>query len=217
MNYPSLSLSKESIEGAFKMATENDEKKTFQKRPAFKDKFSSGDAQKCESCDFKTPKHEQMRQHILIKHSGVKNKCTYCDYTHYYPNRVKIHENQIHKKIPRISGKKNMVCFDIQCPHFRTKECDFLENHGRHLCTKCKFATKRTSDLKLHTEKVHDGVVFSCEECQYSIASKRRLTLHIRSEHEGVVFSCKLCDATLKTEEYLKRHTMRKHAFKKHE
>ena len=69
----------------------------------------------------------------------------------------------------------------------------------------------------VHTEKVHDGVVFSCEECQYSSASKRRLTLHIRIEHEGVVFSCQLCDATLKTEEYLKRHTMRKHAFKKHE
>ena len=205
MNYPSLSLSQESIENAFK-AREDVEKKTFQRKPAFKDKFSSGDAQKCEKCDFKTDKHEQMRQHILIKHSVVKNKCNYCDYTHYYPNRVKVHENYIHKKIPRITGKKNMVCKNIQCPNFCTTECNMLEKHGRHLCTKCKFATKKPSDLKLHIERVHEGVVFSCEECQYSHTSRRQFTDHIRTVHEGVVFSCNLCQYSAQERRNLNDH-----------
>ena len=199
MNYPSLSLSKESIESAFKVATENYEKKTFKKHSGwktFKEKFSSGDAQKCENCDFKTSKHEQMRQHIVIKHSGVKNKCTYCDYTHYFPNRVKIHENHVHKKIPRRTGsysKKKIVCRNSQCPQVGTKECDFLESHCRQFCMKCKFSTKRTADLNSHIQSVHDGKVYTCEECQYSNSSRRRITLHIRSVHEGVVFSCDQC------------------------
>ena len=241
MNYPSLSLSHESIENAFKV-TENLEKKHFRRKPAFKDKFATGDAQKCEKCDFKTCKHEQMRQHILIKHSEVKNKCSYCDYTHYYPNRVKIHENHIHKKIPRITHKKRMVCNNIQCPYFCTRECTVLENHGLHFCTKCKYATKRTSDLKLHIQRVHEGVVFSCEECDHSNTSRWQLTRHIRSVHEGVVFSCdecqysapekrnlnehiravhegvdltcKICQVSLKTEKSLKDHIRRTHGSK---
>ena len=212
----------------------------FKKQPAFKDKFSGGEAQKCEKCEFKTAKHEQMRQHILIKHSGVKNKCTFCDYTHYYPNRVKVHENHVHKKIPRIqyvSGKKNMVCNDIQCPQVGTKECNLLENHGRHFCKKCKYAAKRTSDLRIHDQRVHDEVIINivckniecpkvgtkgcnsleahckhfCKECTFSSKRKDVLNSHIQSVHEGVIFTCEECQYSSARRRVLTRHIQSVH------
>ena len=205
MNYPSLSLSQESIEIAFAV------KKNSAKKPSFKDKFSNGDDQKCEKCDYRTSKHEHMRQHMVTKHSGVKHKCAYCDYTHYYPSTIKTHESQVHKKIARISGKENMVCNDKQCPHFFTKECKEIENHGRHFCTKCEYTTKRTADLKVHIQSVHEGVVFSCEECHYSDLNKRRLTKHIRSVHEGVIFSCDECQFSSKEKRRLNQHIQAVH------
>ena len=148
---------------------------------------------------------------MVTKHSGVKHKCAYCDYTHYYPSKIKTHESHVHKKIARISGKKNMVCNDKQCPHFFTKECKEIENHGRHVCTKCEYTTKRTADLKVHIQSVHEGVVFSCEECHYSDSNKRRLTKHIRSVHEGVIFSCDECQFSSKEKRRLNQHIQAVH------
>ena len=130
MDYPSLSLSRESIENAFAVK----DKDTLRKQSSFKGKFSSGDVQKCEKCDYKTSKHEHMRQHMVIQHSGIKHKCAYCDYTHYFPNRVKTHENHIHKKIPRRKGSY-------------TK------------CDECSYSTTKKSKLKKHTQAVHEGAV----------------------------------------------------------
>ena len=57
------------------------EDKAFQKQLTFEENFASktltekianNDVQKCGECEYKTSIQEQMRQHMLIKHSGIK-------------------------------------------------------------------------------------------------------------------------------------------------
>ena len=45
------------------------------------EKFANNDVQKCGECEFKTSIQEQMRQHMLIKHSGIQHKCPQCEYS----------------------------------------------------------------------------------------------------------------------------------------
>ena len=182
MDYPSLSLSRESIENAFAVK----DKDTLRKQSSLKGKFSSGDVQKCEKCDYKTSKHEHMRQHMVIQHSGIKHKCTYCDYTHYFPNRVKTHENHIHKKIPR---RKD--------PYTK--------------CDECSYSTQRKSKLKKHTQAVHEGAVFTCEICNVSV---KYLEEHTRRVHENVqrTFSCEQCQFSTKGKRDLGDHIRSAHA-----
>lgn len=117
---------------------------------------------------------------MLIKHSGIKHKCPQCEYTHYYPNRVKSHENQIHKKIRRITGKKRMLCNDNTCSQFGSNECKEIELHGRHKCAECDFVSRLLQDLNRHIERVHEGVIYRCEKCQYCSKTKYELNIHLR-------------------------------------
>ena len=177
------------------LCIDSNEDKAFQKHPTLKEKFANksfteqfanNEVRKCEECEFKTSIQEQMRQHMLIKHSGIKHKCPQCEYTHYYPNRVKSHENQIHKKILRITGKKIMLCNDITCSHFGSNECKEIELHGRHKCAECDFVTIRLQDLKRHIERKHEGVIYRCEKCQYFSKSKYDLHIHRQSKHSNI-------------------------------
>ena len=152
----------------------------------FTEKFANNDAQKCGECEFKTSIQEQMRQHMLIKHSGIQHKCPHCEYTHYYPNRVKRHENHFHKKIPYISGKNSMLCNNVICPLFGSNECKELDLHGRHKCAECNFATRRLNLLNKHIGSVHEGEVYRCDECQYFSKTKRDLNNHIQSKHASI-------------------------------
>ena len=177
------------------LCIDSNEDKAFQKQPTLKEKyanksfteqFANNEVQKCEQCEFKTSIQEQMRQHMLIKHSGIKHKCPQCEYTHYYPNRVKSHENQIHKKIARITGKKIMLCNNVTCSQFGSNECTQLELHGRHKCAECDFVTIRLQDLNRHIGRRHDGEIYRCEKCQYFSKTKYDLHIHRQSKHSNI-------------------------------
>ena len=122
--------------------------------------------QKCDKCEYETNKVVLLRDHIAIRHSEVKHKCTECDYQHHFPNRVRSHYKQVHMGIPR--GDAN--CKSAQCPYFGTRVCLLLEEHALYQCVQCKFTAKRKFQLKHHVGKTHDGITFSCEQCKFSSA-----------------------------------------------
>ena len=135
MNFTNFSLSRESIQNAF------GKKMSPQKNPPqVKVVTENDDTHKCDKCEYKTSKIALMRDHILVKHSGVKNKCTECNYQHHFPNRVQRHFKQVHMGIPR---NKNETCKSTQCPNFATTKCLFLEDHILHHCEQCNFTQKK--------------------------------------------------------------------------
>ena len=155
MSFTSFSMSRESIENfEFKVASEND------------------GLQKCDKCDYKTSKAALMYDHILVRHSKVKHKCTECDYQHHFLNRVGTHFKQVHMGIPKKRSESNGSCKIPECSNFQTTVCLFLEEHVLYQCEQCNFKAIRRDQLNHHVGKVHDGISFSCEQCQYSSAWK---------------------------------------------
>ena len=77
MNYPSLSLSKEIIEGAL-VAQTNCPKKLPQ----------NNETLKCAKCDYKTVKKNYLDNHNRSKHPKSKINCFNCDFTHAFPRET---------------------------------------------------------------------------------------------------------------------------------
>ena len=118
MDYPSLSLKQELIDkifngasyeipklseqtlssGAIRMKKHHNRQKELRLQNAV--------IEECDQCDFKTSKYMAMYRHKREKHLVSKQKCTDCDYSHIYPNRVKMHHNRVHKG----NKKKKKLC-----------------------------------------------------------------------------------------------------------
>ena len=190
MSFTSFSMSRESIENfEFKVASEND------------------GLQKCDKCDYKTSKAALMYDHILVRHSKVKHKCTECDYQHHFLNRVGTHFKQVHMGIPR-GGRS---CKRIKCPNFGTTLCLFLEDHVSYQCEQCNFSARSSRGLNLHVQSVHEGIAFTCEFCQKSFVERRGLKYHVQSVHEGIKFTCEFCQKSYVEKKKLQRHIKEDH------
>ena len=107
MNYPSLSLSAESIERAFsekknislpKTITGKKDKKS---EPQDQSYVKNGGTKDCYNCDFKTSKYEDLFDHIRQSHfgQGKKHKCPECNFTNSTLFRIKRHLYEVHLKI----------------------------------------------------------------------------------------------------------------------
>ena len=190
MDYSSLFLSNESIENAFKS---NQQKVT---RKGFASLVKSGtkkDFEKeCEKCDFKTSTYNYMYVHNRIKHSDIKHKCTECNYTHAYPTKVRSHYKQVHLGVPKYKQK----CRKESCKDVGTEDCKELQ-HFNIYCGQCEFSTKRNDTLKIHTKRVHEGLIesFLCKQCDFITNLKSSLKRHIAGKHlEETVHEKYKCD-----------------------
>ena len=190
MNYPSLSLKQNLIDEVFsglKYGTEKQLQQTSPSRQKMHDKIQKdlrlqrGLVEDCDQCEYKTSKFKAMYRHKRENHLVLKQKCTDCDYSHIYPNRVKKHFNQVHRGIQR---RRHERCRSEECEFAGTQNCSELQNHSLFFCTKCELSFKRSDDLKFHNEKVHEGLFYSCDYCDsYSTARKSDLRRHIICKH----------------------------------
>ena len=85
MNFSDLYLSQDSIDKEFSTNGSKRDKKS---------KLKSGFELECDKCDYKSAKELTMYRHRRIKHSGIKHKCTECDYTHLFPSKVRSHHKR---------------------------------------------------------------------------------------------------------------------------
>ena len=223
INTTSLSLGRESIENAFS-------KKITCPEDAPEVKIIP-DLQNCDKCEYKTIKVKRMRDHILVKHSVVKEKCTKCDYQHHFQSKVRTHFKQVHMGIPKKRPEDN--CKNTQCPNFGTKGCKLLEDHILLHCSQCKFTTTRKDQLKHHVVKLHEGPSFTCEFCQKSFVelrewkrhtkeelscdqckytgSLKNLKHHIKSVHDKITYPCNECNLNFKKTSTLNCHIKEVH------
>ena len=139
MNYPSLSLKQNLIDEVFsglKYGTEKQLQQTSPSRQKMHDKIQKdlrlqrGLVEDCDQCEYKTSKFKAMYRHKRENHLVLKQKCTDCDYSHIYPNRVKKHFNQVHRGIKRRSYE---MCRRESCEYAGTTNCLELESFALYL------------------------------------------------------------------------------------
>ena len=125
MNYPSLSLKQDLIDEVFSNKKYGSQKCSNKKYESQKQlieqttsssgairmkkfhkihkelRLQSGVVELCDQCEFKTSKYMAMYRHKRENHLVLKQKCTDCDFSNIYPNKVKTHYNQVHMGIKR--------------------------------------------------------------------------------------------------------------------
>ena len=194
MEYPSLSLEQDLIDRIFS-GEKNPNQEDLKKIPLSQSiRMKEYDRKKkkillenpvveeCDQCGHKTSKYRAMYRHMREKHTALKQKCTDCEYSHIYPNRVKKHYYQVHLGMKNASRKIGGVskCRREMCQYAGTMDCPELQRHSSFLCEQCQLLFKRSDDLKFHNDKIHLGLVFSCKHCDsYSTARKSGLVRHI--------------------------------------
>ena len=190
MNYPSLSLKQDLIEQFFseaKYGTKKLMKKQSMKKYYKEQKEKSLQkvvVEECGECDYKSSKFKAMYRHMKEKH-GLKQHCTDCEYSHFYPNKVKRHYDTVHRGIRRVRNNL-MKCRTESCEFARTEKCPDLQSHKLFYCEKCPASFERNVNLKFHNERIHEGVVYNCKYCDMTKSKKGDLKRHILSIHSNM-------------------------------
>ena len=206
MDYPPLFLANDSIQNILSSKV-NHRKITFSAQSEFK----------CKICEYQTSKKELMRQHNLVKHSGNVNKCSACDYTHYFAGRVRKHFNHVHLKMrrkPQNRTQGSMACFEADCKNIQEEDCKEM-GHNKVCCKQCDYSafTKRT--MKFHVDSKHEGIItqagilLPCNQCDFRCARKDQLNDHTNVTHDGEVFNCNQCGNISNTKRGLRLHISR--------
>ncbi|KAM4626597.1 zinc finger protein 142 [Discoglossus pictus] len=137
----------------------------------------------CKQCDFTCKQPRCMKQHVRIRHEGVKpHRCRYCDFSTTRRYRLDAHES-LHTGVGRIS------------------------------CSLCTRTFGTNSKLRLHQLRVHEKKpTHFCGLCDYSGYSQNDIARHMGSCHSGdLAFPCSVCEASFSSEAALKQHSLRKH------
>ena len=194
MEYPSLSLKQDSIDRLFSgiqddfkvtPSPDSRSKKHYHKQ---KDLLLQNPVvDECDQCGFKTSKYKALYRHKREQHTVLRQKCTDCEYSNIYPNRVRKHYQHVHlgmKRKQRI--RQRTSCQRRWCEYFGTIKCVELQEHSLFMCEECKLTFSRSDGLKFHKDKFHLGLIFKCKYCDaYSTARKSDLDRHILAKHEG--------------------------------
>merc|ERR1711976_676568 len=92
---------------------------------------------------------------------------------------------------------------------------DVLKHHIRivheklkpHLCSLCGRSFSSTTNLKKHTEAVHDKKEYTCEHCNEIFKTEYHYKHHKAFVHEGkATVKCPICEAELKSKQTLRTH-----------
>ena len=168
MNYPSLSLSAESIEKAFSgRKTPAPQNRSLTKsvtqsaknlpEPQSKSNFRNGETKNCDNCDYKAATYEDMFDHVSKTHSrqGIRHRCPHCDFSNKIPARIKQHVYEVHLKTG--SMKKCDEC-DYENVKGSNLYVHKRQHHMKQLkqkCSECDNTYHYPSTLKKHFKQVH--------------------------------------------------------------
>ena len=196
MNYPSLFLANDSIQ------------KVFSSKMSHKQDINLTTSEfKCDLCDYNTTKKELMRQHTVVKHSEVTNKCPDCAFSHYFPGKVRKHFQYVHlKEQPRprrTDGRRD--CFEIDCKNTQKDVCEGM-GHNKAVCKQCDYSSLTTDALRRHVQAKHEGKLYSCNQCDFKFARTDQVLIHTARIHDGVLFRCGRCDLVFLSKSALKSH-----------
>ena len=238
MDYPSLSLSIESIQNAFKVkqpktniSIQSLTKKDFQ--------LKESTLQACEQCSHQASNSQTLQYHIMTKHFVKKDKCNVCDYSHGDPRKMKTHYKWEHQNIMHTCNQ----C-EFKTPKSETLRSHILYKHSelKVKCVDCDYSHPASGKVKAHHRQVHLGIkrlerrifcrqgdcqylgmencpesehnLLYCEECEYTTQASSYLKIHIQNAHtpgDGLLVKCKQCDYKTPWSSCMTRHKVNKH------
>ena len=76
----------------------------------------------------------------------------------------------------------------------------------KYQCKQCDHQATNTNNLKLHVNKVHEGLRYSCE---FRATQSNLLKSHIEYVDMGIRYQCKNCDFEAKGAHILKKYSAR--------
>ncbi|KAL8616375.1 hypothetical protein ACOMHN_032229 [Nucella lapillus] len=164
----------------------------------------------CSTCSYASPDTYKLKRHMRI-HTGEKPYvCDICNARFTQSNSLKAHK-LIH------SGNKPV----FQCPYCPTtcgRKTD-LKIHTQKLhnseepvtCRKCGVNFPDRYNFKLHW-KTHEGEkCYKCEKCDYAACSQRHLESHILTHSGEKPFECDECSHAFRQKQLLRRHKNHHH------
>ena len=208
MEYPSLSLSVESIQNAFKVKQPGSNN-FMQGKPKKNFQLKESTEQTCEKCPFQTSNPQTMRYHIASKHSAMMQKCNLCDYSHAYSSKMREHVRGVHQDTMETCEK----C-DFKTQKYETLRSHVKTKHSKvkKKCTECDYSHAIGSKVKSHHRQVHLGVkriqrmvVCRQDDCQY-------LGMNNCPESEHCLLYCEQCEYSTRVSRYLKIHLQNVHS-----
>jgi len=139
----------------------------------------------CDQCSYSTWNPPSLKQHVLKNHSSQEFKCDKCETV--CPNEALL---QKHKEVKHLGVTYTCEQCDFSTPHkyylSRHKKKAHTEGVTKYMCERCDFTALYPSDLKVHTDAVHDGVRYPCSHCEFTAPRRGDLNKHIRKVHEGL-------------------------------
>ena len=75
----------------------------------------------------------------------------------------------------------------------------------------CEYSTHSSYNLRMHVERVHEGIRWPCDLCDYVGGYKGDLTRHKKIVHEGLSLVCSICQFKTPKKYHLKEHMLKEH------
>ena len=224
MNYPSLSLSADSIERAFSktnIAVKNKSLTQTIAQSGKKDNMHAslnqskdGEKKDCNNCDYKTSTYEDLFGHIKKTHvrQGLKHKCPLCDFSNIILSRVKTHLYEVHLKIGTMNKCDECDYENVKYNNLYVHKRQYHMKHMNQKCTKCENAYSYPSKLKQHFNQVH----LKIRQNRYRVKCRKLFCLDFQTPNckdleNHNFFFCDECSFSNPNKEMLKRHMQSVH------
>ncbi|XP_042309558.1 zinc finger protein 142 isoform X2 [Sceloporus undulatus] len=166
----------------------------------------------CCQCDFTCKQLRCLRQHIRIKHEGVKpHKCPYCEFSTTRRYRLDAHQS-LHTGVGRIACPTCDQTFGTNSK-LRIHRLRVHEKKPTHFCPLCDYSGYIQNDITRHVNSCHQGELnFACSHCEARFSSETALKQHaLRQHEEKISYSCPHCDFVCHSEATLKCHAQKQH------
>ena len=106
-----------------------------------------------ESCNLVTTAKGYLEKHIKTVHEGFRLKCDQCDYEAKSKQRLREHEDKIHKELKPYNCKECDMTFSGKANLMRHSMA--IHEKLRYQCSECDQTVTQYGDLKRHFIKVH--------------------------------------------------------------
>lgn len=166
----------------------------------------------CRQCDFTCKQVRCLRQHVRIKHEGVKpHKCPYCEFSTTRRYRLDAHQS-LHTGVGRIACPVCDQTFGTNSK-LRIHRLRVHEKKPTHFCPLCDYSGYIQNDITRHVNSCHQGELnFACSHCEARFSSETALKQHaLRQHEEKVSYCCPHCAFTCHSEATLKCHIQKQH------
>ncbi|XP_053554111.1 zinc finger protein 142 isoform X2 [Bombina bombina] len=166
----------------------------------------------CKQCDFTCKQPRCMKQHVRIRHEGVKpHRCRYCEFSTTRRYRLDAHES-LHTGVGRISCNSCTRTFGTNSK-LRLHQLRVHEKKPSHFCGLCDYSGYSQNDIARHMGSCHSGELsFPCSVCQASFSSEAALKQHsLRKHQEKATHECSQCQFSCHSLSTLKCHLQKEH------